>query len=100
MIITGYQGIGKSTLAKTNDKIIDLESSCFWKYDLYDFEKKGEKQDLMIGMYIIVRWHSIYQSKDILYLFLVIRRSESFFQSITKNDFVRFFQADQLNQIG
>ncbi len=43
MIITGYQGIGKSTLAKTNDKIIDLESSCFWKYDLYDFEKKGEK---------------------------------------------------------
>ena len=43
MIITGYQGIGKSTLAKNNDKIIDLESSCFWKYDLYDFEKKGEK---------------------------------------------------------
>lgn len=40
MIITGYQGIGKSTLAKTNDKIIDLESSCFWKYD---FEKKGTK---------------------------------------------------------
>ena len=41
MIITGYQGIGKSTLAKSNDKIIDLESSCFWKYDNYDFEKKG-----------------------------------------------------------
>lgn len=34
MIITGYQGIGKSTLAKTNDKIIDLESSCFWKYEI------------------------------------------------------------------
>ena len=43
MIITGYQGIGKSTLAKSNDKIIDLESSCFWKYDLYDFEQKGDK---------------------------------------------------------
>lgn len=43
MIITGYQGIGKSTLAKNNNKIIDLESSFFWKYDLYDFEKKGEK---------------------------------------------------------
>ena len=33
MIITGYQGIGKSTLSRTNDKIIDLESSCFWKND-------------------------------------------------------------------
>ena len=43
MIITGYQGIGKSTLAKTNDKIIDLESSCFWKYDFYDFDHTGEK---------------------------------------------------------
>lgn len=31
MIITGYQGIGKSTLANKNHKIIDLESSCFWK---------------------------------------------------------------------
>lgn len=43
MIITGYQGIGKSTFAKTNDKIIDLESSCFWKYDSHDLEKKGNK---------------------------------------------------------
>ena len=33
MIITGYQGIGKSTLASKNDKIIDLESSSFWKVD-------------------------------------------------------------------
>lgn len=33
MIITGYQGIGKSTLASRNDKIIDLESSSFWKYE-------------------------------------------------------------------
>lgn len=33
MIITGYQGIGKSTLASKNNKIIDLESSSFWKYD-------------------------------------------------------------------
>lgn len=31
MIITGYQGIGKSTLAKKRTDIIDLESSCFWK---------------------------------------------------------------------
>lgn len=43
MIITGYPGIGKSTLAAKNDKIIDLESTCFWKYDKYDFEKTGEK---------------------------------------------------------
>ena len=33
MIITGYQGIEKSTLAAKNDKIIDLESSSFWKID-------------------------------------------------------------------
>lgn len=33
MIITGYQGIGKSTLARNNVKIIDLESSSFWKYE-------------------------------------------------------------------
>lgn len=30
MIIIGYQGIGKSTLARTNPNIIDLESRCFW----------------------------------------------------------------------
>lgn len=29
MIITGYQGIGKSTLAKRRQDIIDLESSYF-----------------------------------------------------------------------
>ena len=33
MIITGYQGIGKSTLARNNKNFIDLESSCFWKTD-------------------------------------------------------------------
>ena len=33
MIITGYQGIGKSTLAKEHINIIDLESSSFWKYE-------------------------------------------------------------------
>lgn len=33
MIVIGYQGIGKSTLANDNVskiKFIDLESSCFW----------------------------------------------------------------------
>lgn len=39
MIITGYQGIGKSTLANKNDKIIDLESTCFWKVDKITGEK-------------------------------------------------------------
>jgi len=33
MIITGYQGIGKSSLAATNERVIDLESSNFWKED-------------------------------------------------------------------
>lgn len=35
MIITGYQGIGKTTLANNCDKVIDLESSCFTKPDRY-----------------------------------------------------------------
>ena len=30
MIIIGYQGIGKSTLANKNNKYIDLESGNFW----------------------------------------------------------------------
>src|SRR5574344_88303 len=30
MIIIGYQGIGKSTLANKDDKFIDLESGNFW----------------------------------------------------------------------
>lgn len=44
MIITGYQGIGKSTLASKSDKIINLESTCFWKYeeDVY-LNKTGNK---------------------------------------------------------
>ena len=33
MIIIGYQGIGKSTLAARNIKYIDLESSNFWFQD-------------------------------------------------------------------
>lgn len=30
MIVVGYQGIGKSTLAKNKSGYIDLESGCFW----------------------------------------------------------------------
>lgn len=30
MIVIGYQGIGKSTLAGRNCRYIDLESGCFW----------------------------------------------------------------------
>ena len=30
MIISGYQGIGKSTLSQGDPKFIDLESGCFW----------------------------------------------------------------------
>lgn len=30
MIIIGYQGIGKSTLAHEDNKYIDLESGNFW----------------------------------------------------------------------
>lgn len=42
MIITGYPGIGKSTLAKNNNKIIDLESKNFWNYE----EIHGERTDI------------------------------------------------------
>jgi len=35
MIIAGYQGIGKSTLASKDKNIIDLESSSFWRYDKF-----------------------------------------------------------------
>ena len=30
MIIIGYQGIGKSSLARSANNVIDLESGCFW----------------------------------------------------------------------
>ena len=30
MIVIGYQGIGKSTLARLSHGFIDLESGCFW----------------------------------------------------------------------
>lgn len=33
MIIIGYQGIGKSTLARSAKNTIDLESGCFWNGD-------------------------------------------------------------------
>lgn len=33
MIVIGYQGIGKSTLAGRNNRFIDLESGNFWFYD-------------------------------------------------------------------
>ncbi len=44
MIITGFPGIGKSTIARKYDKVIDLESSSFWKYeeDIYR-NRTGEK---------------------------------------------------------
>ena len=46
MIITGYQGIGKSTLASKYDKIIDLESSSFWKTEeVYGVEKRTRPDD-------------------------------------------------------
>ena len=45
MIITGYQGIGKSTLARKNDKIIDLESTSFWKYERDGYGKKTDKKN-------------------------------------------------------
>lgn len=48
MIIIGYQGIGKSTLANKDDKFIDLESSSFWV--------KGENGEIVRS----INWYEIY----------------------------------------
>lgn len=48
MIISGYPGIGKSTLAATNDKYIDLESSIFW---LRDEEGTKYRPDKWVDLY-------------------------------------------------
>ena len=49
MIVIGYQGIGKSTLAARNLKYIDLESSNFW------FEDPETKQRVRHS-----NWYEIY----------------------------------------
>ena len=46
MILVGYQGIGKSTLAKENVDIIDLESGNFWIPKTED-EYNNEKPELV-----------------------------------------------------
>lgn len=43
MIIVGYKGIGKSTLAKTDDNVIDLDSTCFDFFDKDGVYGKPEK---------------------------------------------------------
>ena len=52
MIITGYQGIGKSTLARKTDKIIDLESTSFWKYERDEYGKKTDKKTRCNDWYV------------------------------------------------
>ena len=49
MIIVGYQGIGKSTLAKNSNKYIDLESGNFWI--------DGERQDNWYKIYCKIAAH-------------------------------------------
>lgn len=49
MIVIGYQGIGKSTLAARNLKYIDLESSNFW------FDDTETKQRVRHS-----NWHEMY----------------------------------------
>lgn len=49
MIIVGYQGIGKSTLAKNSNKYIDLESGNFWI--------DGERQDDWYKIYCKIAAH-------------------------------------------
>ena len=49
MIISGYQGIGKSTLAKNSNKYIDLESGNFWI--------DGERQENWYKIYCKIAAH-------------------------------------------
>ena len=71
MIIIGYQGIGKSTLANKDDKFIDLESGSFGLQI-----QMVQDIDMIIGMKCIVMWQNIYLNKGILCLYLHMKLLE------------------------
>lgn len=69
MIIIGYQGIGKSTLAKKQNGYIDLESGCFWNKgkrieDWYIYYCKIAEHLSMQGNIVFVSSHK--QVRDYL----------------------------------
>lgn len=57
MIIIGYQGVGKSTLAKNNIEFIDLESSNFFV--------NGKRQDNWYIIYCSIAIHLSKQGKNV-----------------------------------
>lgn len=57
MIIIGYQGVGKSTLAKNNVEFIDLESSNFFV--------NGKRQDNWYIIYCSIAIHLSKQGKNV-----------------------------------
>lgn len=57
MIIIGYQGVGKSTLAKNNVEFIDLESSNFFV--------DGKRQDNWYIIYCSIAIHLSKQGKNV-----------------------------------
>lgn len=60
MIIVGYQGIGKSTTAKNNNRFIDLESGNFWVDDRRSDD--WYKTYVNIAMHISDQKHYVFMS--------------------------------------
>lgn len=58
MIVIGYQGIGKSTISKLDDKIIDLESGNFWI--------DGERADNWYKIYCNIAIHLSQQGNIVM----------------------------------
>lgn len=69
MIYVGYQGIGKSTLAKSDVAFIDLESGNFWipktEADYTDDEPELVRSDDWYKYYINIAKHLSEQGKNV-----------------------------------
>lgn len=76
MIIVGYQGIGKSTLAQNNPEIIDLESGNFWV--------DGNRIDDWYKVYANIAKHLSEQGK------IVFTSSHKVFRDYLKENNIKF----------
>ncbi len=79
MIVIGYQGIGKTTLAKQNKRYVDLESSCFWF--------AGKREDNWFEVYCNIAEHLSKQG----YVVLVSPHNEVRNRLKTSNEMVAAF---------
>ena len=78
MIISGFAGIGKSTLAKKSYEVIDLESSIFKKdWELYSETAKyldEQGYDVLISAHKEIR--TKLHDKGIKYTFIIPKNTE------------------------